>query len=101
MFALRVAALVSLAALVAAAPLPWDGGDAYVACCMSSCRLLTLCSYTGVGGQAIGGSVHGGGEGHGPLGLGPIKALNFNSGNAGHGGAADSGTAVGGKGGDK
>ncbi|KAG8733856.1 hypothetical protein FRC11_001394 [Ceratobasidium sp. 423] len=85
MIALRVAALVALAAVVAAAPTPrpWDGGDAY----------------TGVGGQAFGGNVYGG-EGKGPLGFGPIKAFNINSGNAGDGGAADSGTAVGGKGGD-
>lgn len=37
MVALRFAALVSLAVVVAAAPVPapWDGGDAYVPLCLS------------------------------------------------------------------
>ncbi|KAG9103169.1 hypothetical protein FRC06_011869 [Ceratobasidium sp. 370] len=84
MIALRFAALASLAAFVAAAPVPWDGGDAY----------------TGVGGGANGGTVYGS-PNRGPLGLGPIKAININSGNGGNGGAADSGVAVAGQGGDR
>jgi len=71
-------ALLSLATLAIAAPLP-DGGSAF----------------TGAGGQAVGGSHNINDYANG---VGRIDTLNIDRGNAGNGGKATSGTAVGGVG---